>query len=206
MRDGDDAGRALVERAAQLHEAQGDVDRAAENYVVLAEADRRRQQLGPALRNVQKALALYESQRLRAVNPDLRATYLANRAEAAELQGELYMTLWDRATSARREGAAGERGTARCRVQPAARARGLPQSRRRRRPRCCERRACARRAAVGKAAPSRDSAGATKPASRNNRRTCATRSVCYVRRSTSLRRGRSTRRPIRRAGATRVGR
>ena len=101
MRDGDDAGRALVERAAQLHEAQGDVDRAAENYVVLAEADRRRQQLGPALRNVQKALALYESQRLRAVNPDLRATYLANRAEAAELQGELYMTLWDRATSAR---------------------------------------------------------------------------------------------------------
>ena len=41
LRNGDDGGRALVERAAQLHEAQGDVDRAAENYVVLAEADRR---------------------------------------------------------------------------------------------------------------------------------------------------------------------
>jgi tetratricopeptide (TPR) repeat protein len=101
MRNGDDAGRALVERAARLHEAQGDVDRAAENYVVLAEADRRRQQVTAALRNAQKALALYESQRLQAVNPDLRATYLADRAEAAELLGELYVTLWDRSASAR---------------------------------------------------------------------------------------------------------
>ncbi len=59
------------------------------------------QRITPALRNVQKALALYESQRLQAVNPDLRATYLANRAEAAELLGELYMMLWDRSGSAR---------------------------------------------------------------------------------------------------------
>ena len=64
MRNGDDSGRALVERAAQLHEAQGDVDRAAEDYVVLAEEDRRRQRITPALRNAQKAVALYELQRL----------------------------------------------------------------------------------------------------------------------------------------------
>jgi tetratricopeptide (TPR) repeat protein len=101
LRNGDDSGRVLVERAAQMHEQQGDLDRAAENYVVLAEADRRRQQIALALGNAQKAIALYESQRLRAVNPDLRATYLANRAEAAELLGELYMTSWDRAASAR---------------------------------------------------------------------------------------------------------
>ena len=100
-RNGDNSGRALVERAAQLHEAQGDVDRAAENYVVLAEEDRRHQHIAPALRNAQRAVALYEQQRLRAVNPDLRATYLANRAEAAELLGELYMTSWDRAASTR---------------------------------------------------------------------------------------------------------
>ena len=35
------------------------------------------------------------------MNPDLRATYLANRADAAELLGELYMTSWDRAASVR---------------------------------------------------------------------------------------------------------
>jgi CHAT domain-containing protein/tetratricopeptide (TPR) repeat protein len=101
LRNGDDTGRALVERAAQLHEAQGDLDKAAENYLVLAQADRRHQQVPSALRNVQKALALHESQGVRAMNPDLRATYLANRAEAAELLGELYMTQWDRSGSAR---------------------------------------------------------------------------------------------------------
>ena len=101
VRSGDNSGRALVVRAAQLHEAHGDTDRAAENYLALAEADRQRQQLTSALRNAQKAVSLYESQRLRAVNPDLRATYLANRAEASELLGETYMTLWDRAPNAR---------------------------------------------------------------------------------------------------------
>ena len=87
MRSGDISGRTLVERAAQLHEAHGDMDRAAESYMVLADADRQRQQLTPALRNAQQAVSLHESQRLRAVNPDLRATYLANRSEAAELLG-----------------------------------------------------------------------------------------------------------------------
>ena len=96
MRDGDDGGRALVERAAQLHEAQGDLDRAAEGYAALAETDLLRRQLTPALRNVQKALALYESQRLRAVNPDLRATYLANRADATELLEDIYISMRDR--------------------------------------------------------------------------------------------------------------
>ena len=81
MRSGDNSGRALVERAARLHETHGDSDRAAENYLALAEADRQRQQLTAALGNAQKALSLYESQRLRAVNPDLRATYLATRAK-----------------------------------------------------------------------------------------------------------------------------
>ena len=101
VRDGDSSGRTLVERAAQLHEAHGDVDQAAENYVVLAEADRQRQQLTAALRHAQKAVALYESQRLGAVNPDLRATYLAHRADASELLGEIYMNLWERSSNAR---------------------------------------------------------------------------------------------------------
>lgn len=101
MRSGNEAGRALVERAAQLHEAQGDLDRAAENYVVLAEADLLRQQLSAALRNVQKALAIFESQRPGAINPDLRATYLANRAGATELLGDIYMSLRDRTANVR---------------------------------------------------------------------------------------------------------
>ena len=101
MQAADSSGRALVERAAHLHEAYGDVERAAENYIMLAEADRQQNHLASALRNSQKAVALYESQRLRAVNPDLRATYLAARAEAAELLGEIYMTLADRAPNAR---------------------------------------------------------------------------------------------------------
>lgn len=99
LRNGETSARALVERAAQLHEAHGDVDLAAENYIALAEADRQQQALEAALRNVQKALSLYESQRLGAVNPDLRAVYVANRADAAELLGEIYMTLRDRAAS-----------------------------------------------------------------------------------------------------------
>ena len=101
MRAADSAGRALVERAAQLHEAHGDVERAAANYIVLAETDRRQQQLAAALRNAHKAAVLYESQRLRAVNPDLRATYLAARAEAAELLVEIYLMSADRAANAR---------------------------------------------------------------------------------------------------------
>ena len=101
MRSGDISGRKLVERAAQLHEAHGDMDRAAASYMVLAEADRQRQQLALAQRNAQKAVSLHESQRLRAVNPDLRATYLANRAEAAELLVEIYMTLRERSSDPR---------------------------------------------------------------------------------------------------------
>ncbi len=168
MRDGDDAGRALVERAAQLHEAQGDVDRAAENYVVLAEADRRRQQLGSS--PAQCAEGTRALRIATAARREPRSARDVSRQQGRSC-GAPGRALHDAVGSRHErpgEGAAGERGTARCRVQPAARARGLPQSRRRRRRACCERRACARRAAVGKAAPPRYSAGATKPASRNN--------------------------------------
>jgi CHAT domain-containing protein/Tfp pilus assembly protein PilF len=99
LRSGDSSGRSLVEQAAQLHEARGDVDWAAQDYVAIAEADRRRNALDSALRNAHKAVSLYESQRLGAVNPDLRATYLASRADAAALLGEIYMTLWDQSSS-----------------------------------------------------------------------------------------------------------
>jgi len=99
LRSGDRSGRSLVERAARLHEARGDVDWAAQDYVAIAEDDRRRGALDSALRNAQKAVSLYESQRLGAVNPDLRATYLGSRADAAALLGEIYLMMWDRTSN-----------------------------------------------------------------------------------------------------------
>lgn len=94
---GDDGGRALALKAARLHESRGDDDLAAQNYLTLALDDRSQSRLNASIGNVQKALALFESQRLRTVNPDLRATYLGNRAAAYELQSDLYATLWQQA-------------------------------------------------------------------------------------------------------------
>ncbi len=98
-RQGDAAGRELLLRAAQAHEASGDDDYAAKDYTLLASEERRSDQLDSALRHVSKALSLYNAQRIRAVNPDLRATYISNRAAAYELQADLTMTLWQRASS-----------------------------------------------------------------------------------------------------------
>ncbi len=93
LRSGDEGGRALVLRAAHLQEASGNQDLAAAEYLVLSQADTRSGRLDSALANVQKTLSLYDSQRLRTITPDLRATYVANRAEAFELQSELLMRL-----------------------------------------------------------------------------------------------------------------
>ncbi|HZF24944.1 MAG TPA: CHAT domain-containing tetratricopeptide repeat protein [Steroidobacteraceae bacterium] len=98
-RSGDPAGRELLLKAARAHEATGDDNYAAENYVLLAGEERRAGEIGPALRYVGKALSLYDLQRIRAVNPDLRATYISNRAAAYELQADLYMERWQKAAS-----------------------------------------------------------------------------------------------------------
>ena len=97
-RNGDSKGRTLLLQAAQAQEATGDDDYAAENFALLASEERRTDQIDSAIRHVGKALSLYDAQRIRAVNPDLRATYIANRAAAYELQADLYMTLWQRAS------------------------------------------------------------------------------------------------------------
>ena len=101
MRSGDESGRALVLRAAQLQETSGNQDLAAAEYLVLSQADSRSGRLDSALANVQKTLSLYDSQRLRTITPDLRATYVANRAAAFELQSELFMRLAEGAGSAK---------------------------------------------------------------------------------------------------------
>lgn len=86
--------------AARTHEETGDDEIAARDYYLLASEDRRAGQAGSALGHLQKALALYDAQRIRAVNPDLRATYIANRAAAYALQAELFMSLWERSENA----------------------------------------------------------------------------------------------------------
>jgi len=98
-RNGDAEGRALLLKAAQAQEATGDDDYAAENYALLASEERRVDQIDSAVRHISKALSLYDVQRIRALNPDLRATYISNRAAAYELQADLYMTLWQRSSS-----------------------------------------------------------------------------------------------------------
>ena len=98
-RQGDAAGRELLLKAAQASEASGDDDYAAEYHTLLASEERRTGQVDSALRHVGKALSLYNAQRIRAVNPDLRATYISNRASAYELQADLNMTLWQRTSS-----------------------------------------------------------------------------------------------------------
>ncbi len=97
MRTGNTEGRAHLAKAAQAHEAAGDDELAAQDYYLLASEDRRAGQFDSALRNVDKSLALYESQRIRALNPDLRATYVSTRAGAYELQADIYMLLAERA-------------------------------------------------------------------------------------------------------------
>ena len=98
-RDGDPDGRALLLQAAQAQETTGDDNDAAQNYALLASEERRGDQIEAASRHVDKALSLYDAQRIRAVNPDLRATYISNRADAYELQADLYMTLWQRSSN-----------------------------------------------------------------------------------------------------------
>lgn len=96
-RSGRKEGRALLLKAAQTHAAVGDDELAAQDYYLLAAEEERAGEYESALRNVGKALSMFNSQRLRAVNPDLRATYVANRAAAYELQAGLYMSQWERA-------------------------------------------------------------------------------------------------------------
>lgn len=109
LQEGNRDGRALLERAARIHETSGDDELAARDYYLLATVDQNAAQRDAALRNVAKALSLYESQRLRAVNPDLRATYVSSRADAYSLQVELYMEMSE-----------GSRGAERSRLQSAA--------------------------------------------------------------------------------------
>ena len=99
-RSGRPEGRALLLKAARAHEAADDNELAAQDYYLLASEERRSGEVDAALRDVGRAIALFSGQRIRAVNPDLRATYVANRAGAYELQGDLYMTLRERAKSA----------------------------------------------------------------------------------------------------------
>lgn len=98
---GDDSGRALILEAALAQEASGNRDLAAAEYLALAQEEEDAGRTASALGNVQKAIALQESQRLRAISPDLRATYIANRATAFELQSDLLIQLAKRTASAK---------------------------------------------------------------------------------------------------------
>jgi CHAT domain-containing protein/Flp pilus assembly protein TadD len=100
MRRGDPEGRTLLTKAAQAHEDAGDDELSAHDYYLLASEDRRARRYDSALGQVEKSLALYESQRIRALNPDLRATYVSTRAAAYELQAETLMSLADVAPNA----------------------------------------------------------------------------------------------------------
>jgi CHAT domain-containing protein len=98
-RKGDAAGRDLLLQAARAQESTGDDNYAAANYALLAGEERHVGSIDAALQHVSKALSLYDVQRIRAVNPDLRATYISNRAAAYELQADLYMEQWVQAAS-----------------------------------------------------------------------------------------------------------
>jgi CHAT domain-containing protein len=92
---GDPAGRQLLMQVAAAHRDAGDNELAAQSYLFLASQDYRTRNLRSALDLVQRAIALYESQRLGAINPDLRAVYIATRGDAYDLQAAIYMTLRD---------------------------------------------------------------------------------------------------------------
>jgi CHAT domain-containing protein/tetratricopeptide (TPR) repeat protein len=95
MLAGDASGRELLIKASAAHRAFGDNELAAQDYYLLAEHDYRERKLHSALDLVQRVTTLYGSQRLGATNPELRAVYIATRADAYELQAAIYMGLRD---------------------------------------------------------------------------------------------------------------
>ena len=99
MLDGDASGRELVLNAAAAHRAAGDGELAAQNYSFLAEQDYRARRFDSALNFIDRAIALYGAQGPGAINPDLRATYIASRADSYELQASIYMSLREAATN-----------------------------------------------------------------------------------------------------------
>ena len=98
MLSGDAGGRGLVLKAATAHSAVGDNELAAHDSFFLAREDYKAHKLESALALVAQAIALYESQQLGTINPDLRATYVARRADAYDLQATIYMALRSNAT------------------------------------------------------------------------------------------------------------
>ncbi len=100
LRLGDPIGYALITSAGATHRAHGNDELAAQDYLKLARFDLTENRTAQALSNVGAALALFERRRASAMNPDLRATYLADRAAAYELQAEIHMALAERASSA----------------------------------------------------------------------------------------------------------
>ena len=89
--------RQLLLTAGAAHRAAGDHELAARNYSFLAAHDYRTGKLESALQSVDQAVALYGLQKVGTINPDLRATYVASRADTYELQSAIYMSLRQRA-------------------------------------------------------------------------------------------------------------
>jgi CHAT domain-containing protein/Tfp pilus assembly protein PilF len=98
MLSGDPTGRELVVKAVAAHRNVKDNELAAHDLYFLAEQDYRARNLQSALALVEQTISLYESQQLGTINPDLRATYIASRADAYDLQAAIYMSLRSDAT------------------------------------------------------------------------------------------------------------
>ena len=94
-----DGVTALLAAAAANLEA-GNADVAARDFHRLALHSYRQGQLDDSLAYAERAIGIYERQRLFALNPDLRATYLAVRATTYDLQTEILLTKADRADDA----------------------------------------------------------------------------------------------------------
>jgi CHAT domain-containing protein/tetratricopeptide (TPR) repeat protein len=99
MLSGDASGRELLLQAATAARAASDNELAAQNYSFLASQDYRAGKLDSALDYIHQAVTLYGLQRLGAINPDMRATYVANRADTYDLQSTIYMSLRQRSSS-----------------------------------------------------------------------------------------------------------
>ncbi|MGH8240457.1 MAG: tetratricopeptide repeat protein, partial [Steroidobacteraceae bacterium] len=97
MLSGDPSGRELLLTAAAAHRAAGDHELAARNYSFLGDHDYRAGKLESALQYIAQAVELYGLQKVGTINPDLRATYVASRADTYELQSAIYMSLRQRA-------------------------------------------------------------------------------------------------------------